>query len=217
MGKITYYIDGNELASTYGVHVSASKGLIGRPERKAPASVDYASEHGIRVDLSAPRYKAREITLSCFVHADSRDIMAGKINAFLSHIDMPGLHRMEVALDGRKSLFFEVYRDDSAYVNSDWSCARSIGTFSIKLVEPHPLKAVYGIGAAEGDVAEFSLIAEQPVNIYWGDGTCDTDATSGRISHEFARSAEYIVMAGAVQGTQLSSADIDIVTIHSEI
>lgn len=217
MGKLTYYIDYKEIATHYGVHISASKGLIGRPEKKEPESVEYAFEHGMRVDLSMPRFREREITLQCFVHASSRDSMADMVNAFMLDINKPGYHRLEVALDGRKSLFYEVYADGASYVSADWSSSLSIGTFTLKLIEPHPVKAVFRIQAEQGASADFSVNAESPINIHWGDGTCDMDVQNGTIRHVFERSAEFVVASGQVQGMSLNSADMDVITIHSQI
>lgn len=56
-----------------------------------------------------------------------------------------------------------------------------IGTFSLKLKEPDPVKRVVRHQRLNSGSAKVSVAfkSDKMINIYWGDGTVDTDVYGG--------------------------------------
>ena len=76
-----YLLDGVNFKE-YGVYVSGSDGVLNRPKLKTPASLSWDNYHGESVDLMHKFYEPREITLSCFVKADSKMDFIRKVTSF---------------------------------------------------------------------------------------------------------------------------------------
>lgn len=138
---VGYYINGLTFDSL-NVHVSASKGLLDKLKLKEPQKYAWTEEHGEHVDLTKPRFEAREITLECFITASSSVDFITKINAFWSQFEGAGTKRLMVIIDPAKPLVYEVYVPDSIDVDKEWNDADMVGTFSLKLREPEPVKKV---------------------------------------------------------------------------
>lgn len=97
--KVIYKLDNVDLTD-YGVHVSASEGLLSRPRPKRPTTLSWQDYNGEVVDLSKRTYEPREIELDCFIKAASQWEFQDKVNAFLSVLDTIGTKRLEVGVDG---------------------------------------------------------------------------------------------------------------------
>jgi hypothetical protein len=204
--KVNYYINGQSFES-YGVKVSKSMGLIGALKMKDPPKVVWPDHHGEVVDLTAPRYEARQITLECFLTAANSTEFISTVKTFVEAWHKPGLQRLMIDVnDGvatRKPLLYEVYISDEADLNKKWNASKMVGTFNLKLREPEPVKTIYKFISVTGSrTASIELTTEEPVNIYWGDGEHLFDVTtdSGTVEHVYSTDGTfYIIITGVIE------------------
>ena len=167
---VSYSIDGNNLRE-YGVWVSASSGLVSRPAIKSPLTYSWGNSNGVDYFADGVRYKEREITLQCFIEAESYISLVNNAIAFFGLFAQNGTRRLRVGA-GDKALVYEVFCKDEISISPEWSSqGRCVGTFTLKLIEPEPVKRVLGGGGI------ISIASKYPVNIYWGDGTHTFDVS----------------------------------------
>ena len=202
MGKVNYYINGTDIRS-FGVHVSAGKGLFSMPERKKGVSHSYDDEHGISVDTESCFVKERKITLSCFTDKMTHSQFLTALANFKLALMTGGLFQLLLSIEGTEPIPYMVYWDGKADVTPKYNGSKQIGTFELTLVEPEPVKRVWKVvtTAAEEQVA-ISLTSglSKYYSIYWGDGEMDVDLTIGEgMNHEYAAAGTYyIVLTGDV-------------------
>ena len=199
---ITYYLDGIDLRS-YGVYVSASSGLIGRPKVKEPVKQSWKTHHGDVVDLSKRYYESREITLDCFIKTVSKEDFILKTNAFLGLFDLPNTRRLMVVVDANKPLVYEVYLSGDIDLKKTWRDTEMVGTFSLELTEPAPIKKV--IRHTREDEAtktlSVTITTSKVVDIFWGDGavTYDVYGTAQTVTHDYSTNGTYYaIVAGCI-------------------
>ena len=212
MGKvIKYLLDGVDFKD-YGISVSKSKGLVDIPKLKEPNSVEFSGYHGKAVDLYMPRFQQREITLECFIKAENGQMaFVQQLSSFAALWtqkrtgNMPaGLHELTVMIGTMKPLIYMVYLGEGAAVEKTWNDNRMVGTFSLKLIEPEPVKKVIKHLCLDEETAVtyITLSTEKRVNIYWGDGTMDSDISGNdiKIKHRYAANGDYfIVITGVIE------------------
>jgi len=197
-----YWLDGVDF-KTYGVYVSDSEGVVSRPKLKSMASVSWDNYHGESVDLQHKFYEPREITLSCFIKADSKNDFITKISAFEQLFDNPGTNRLMIDVHPIKPLIYEVYCKDEIAVSKKWNDALMVGTFKLKLIEPEPVKRILKhIRVSEATkTCTITLTSDKLVNIYWGDGSVDYDISGEdvAISHDYSQNGDYFpVITGCI-------------------
>lgn len=203
---VNYYINGIAF-TTYGVKVSGSKGLLNGLKLKEPLKVTWPDQHGEVVDLAAPRYEAREITLECFIKAASSTAFILAAQTFLAAFQKAGLQRLMIDVNdadaGKKALVYEVYMAEGLDITKKWNATLMIGTFTLTLQEPEPVKRVYFFVAATGAMTvTITLTTTDPINIYWGDGTFQNDVTTstGQVSHTYTTAGVYyLVLTGVIE------------------
>lgn len=203
MNKVTYTIDGIDFLE-FGVHVSASDGIVNRPNMKAPARLSWDNYHGESVDLAHKFYEPRQITLSCFVEADSRMDFIRRVTEFEALFDKPGSRRLVIDTHAGKPLIYEVYCKDAIEVIKEWSDNLMIGTFKLKLVEPEPVKRVlkHARNSEETKSCTITISTDKLVNIYWGDGHVDYDISGKNrtITHDYAQNGDFFpVITGCIE------------------
>jgi hypothetical protein len=142
---VTYLINGVDF-KTYGVFVSESDGIVDNLAMKEPFTVPWDDYHGEVIDLSRPRYEAREITLSCFIQGVGKDEFLDRVQAFMAQFMRPGTQRLHVSVHSSKPLVYEVYCKETISLKKRWSDALMVGTFELKLREPQPVKRVLKFG-----------------------------------------------------------------------
>ena len=114
-----------------------------------------------------------------------------------------------------KPLEYDVYRNDKVEIDKTWNDELMVGTFSITLIEPQPVKMVLKhICQDENSMAWFKCKSDKMLTITWGDGddNCiinDTEAKSKssgihgtpiKISHRYATAGEHnIVIHGNME------------------
>ena len=200
---IAYLVDGIDF-KTFGVYVSGSDGILTRPKMKAPASLSWDNYHGESVDLYHKFYESREITLSCFVKADSKMDFIKRVSEFEAQFDKRGTNRLVIDVHPIKPLIYEVYCKDAIEIQKEWSDELMVGTFKLKLIEPEPVKRVLKhIRISDSTkTCTITLTSHKLVNIYWGDGQVDYDISGENrtITHDFAQNGDFFpVITGCIE------------------
>lgn len=201
--NIEYTIDGVNIKDVYGVCVADSKGVISKPKLKTPTSVSWDNYHGEVVDLWHKFYEAREITLSCFIKAESKNDFITKVVQFEQLFDKQGTQRLMISVHPIKPLVYEVYCKNEISVTKTWNDRLMVGTFDLKLTEPEPVKRVLKHIRVSEATKEcvVTLTSDKYVNIYWGDGESDLDVcgTNKTIKHTFKDNGDFfIVITGCI-------------------
>ena len=198
-----YLLDGVDF-KTWGVYVSGSEGILSRPKLKSPASLTWDNYHGESVDLAHKFYESRQITLSCFVKADSKFDFIKRVSEFEAQFDKKGTNRLVIDVHPTKPLIYEVYCKDAIEITKEWSDKLMVGTFKLKLVEPEPVKRVLKhIRTSETTKrCQIYLATKKLVNIYWGDGQVDYDifGESKIITHDYEQNGDFFpVITGCIE------------------
>lgn len=215
--QLAYLLDGVNFKD-FGVYVSGSKGIIDSLKMKEPLKLDWDGYHGEAIDLSRPRMQAREITLECFIKSDGGKIaFVQAVKDFLEQFYTPhkkqadskseavaaGLHRLTIDIHPTKALVYEVYLPDGTDISKEWNDNKMVGTFTLKLKEPEPVKRVlkhFRVNENSKTVT-VTLTTEKLVNIYWGDGTTTQDVYGTQtITHDYLENGEYyVIIAGVIE------------------
>lgn len=221
MGKINYYLNGID-TRTFGIHVSAAKGLLSIPERKDGISHSYDDEHGISADVSACYVKERKFTLSCFTDKLSATDFAATLNTFKLWLLEAGVFQFRADLGGGSPLVYMVYWSGKCDITAHYDAAKRVGTFDLQLVEPEPLKRVWEIvSSAVNQEVEVSLESgptDKHYNIYWGDGSVTYDQSVGDVpTHVYAAIGTYYIVLSNVSNSLVTLVSGDTHTEGSEI
>ena len=206
--SLGYYVDGVNFKD-FNVRVSKSSGIIDGLKMKSPFSVAWQDEHGETLDLTRPRFESREITLECYIKGEGKLDFVDKVNKFLSAFRGAGTHRLMIDINPTKPLVYEVYSPNAVAVTKTWSDDLMIGTFSIKLKEPEPVKRVLKHIAVSTATKTISVTikSDKYYNIYWGDGEHDYDIGGGAeavtITHTYADNGNYFpIITGVIEDIQ---------------
>ena len=210
-----YYVDGVNF-KTHGVEVSKANGLLDELERKEPLRVDWDGAHGEVIDLSRPHWNRREISLECFIVASSNTAFVRSLNRFMAQFRKAGTQRLTCEYAGTvKPLEYDVYRDEKVEVDKNWNDELMVGTFTLVLIEPQPIKMVLKhICQSANSTAWFQCQTYKMLTVSWGDQdtSCtvnDTDSrtkstnlhgTPIKVAHTYAAAGEYdIVIHGNIE------------------
>ncbi|MBA4852085.1 hypothetical protein [Emticicia sp. BO119] len=193
---VTYKIDNVSFASL-GVYVMKSVGMQDMPTMKEPLIIDWPDGHGLQVDLVVPRYNAREIELDCFIRAAGKLDFFNKVRTFLQSLQKPELCKLEFWMSD-KPVIYMVYLADGVNIEKQWRANDMFGTFTLKLIEPSPVKRLL---KRTGSVSVLSFSSENPIDIYWGDGTKDLGKFGEvSITHSYSSSGTYyILICGVIE------------------
>jgi len=203
VSQLAYSIDGVDFKE-WDIYVSESSGLLDKPKLKAPLTVEWDDYHGEIVDLKNKRYQPREITLKCFMYATGKINFVTKLNKFLEVFDKDGTQRLMVDIHPTKPLVYEVYLPDGIAVTKRWNDDVMVGTFTLKLREPDPVKRVVRHQRiSEGTkTLSITLTSSKAVSIFWGDGTVTEDVfgTEVNVSHTYENNGiYYAIVAGVIE------------------
>lgn len=204
IAQLEYYLDGVNF-SDFDLHVESSTGVLDLPKLKTPTSVDWADYHGKVIDLTDKRYQEREITLNCWLRATGKMDFTEKVNRIYEHLRQDGTQRLMISIHHTKPLVYEVYCEDGVAPSKRWHDDKMIGTLSLKLKEPDPVKRVVRHQKLNASSAELTieLKTEKMVTIYWGDGETDADIYGDRtganaIKHTYTDNGIYYAIVGGV-------------------
>lgn len=216
---VEYYVDGENF-KLYGVEVSKSEGLVDALERKEPLRVDWDSMHGEVIDLQRPHWQRREITLECFIVASNNTAFIRALKNFMAAFEKAGTQRLTCEYAGSvKPLEYDVYRNDKVEVDKTWNDELMVGTFTLALIEPQPVKMVLKhICQTSNSQVWFECHSDKMLNVSWGDGdthcriygeTSDRDRSNNirsrnsdtvKVLHTYAAPGEYdIVIHGNIE------------------
>lgn len=211
--KLEYFLDGKNLKDEYGVRVSDSIGVIDGLKMKDPFTVAFDDENGEFVDLEDPVFQPREITLKCWIKADGKADFVDKVALLESQFRKSRTRRLMIVTNPTRPLVYEVYAPNGIAVDKKWRDDVMIGTFSLNLREPEPVKRVlkHIVVNAASRVCTISLKSDRFYNVYWGDGESDLDvggsADTVTLQHTYADNGDYYpIITGVVkQITEFSS------------
>lgn len=195
MSEVKYSVNGVNFKQN-NVIISDSEGLFDALDRKKIASYDWAEYHGSSPDLSAPRYEARKITLKGFVTGANWEVMKSNFDKILSEFQKPGTQRLLIEPFGLKALPYEVYLEDGGALDKKFKEGQMIGFFTLKLIEPNPIKKVFSF---TGTALNLSYTSPAETEIFYGDGTKDTvPGNASMTSKPLAAGQKYIIIAGDI-------------------
>lgn len=199
--QLTYSIDGTDFKN-WDIYVSESNGLLDRPKMKSPLSVEWADYHGQIVDLTNKRIEAREITLNCFMKANRKLDFVTKLNDFLEVFAKDGTQRLVVDIHPTKPLVYEVYNESGLTVSKRWNDDIMVGTFSLKLKEPDPVKRVvrHQRISDTSKTLSITITTNKAVTIHWGDGTKSEDIYGDNVTvtHTYSNNGVYYAIISGV-------------------
>jgi len=135
---IDYNFSGHNFSS-FGVYISKSEGLLGRPNRKKPEIYEYPGESGHIADLSEILYEPRNIKLSCFIKSNSIDSLITTYNNFAALLSgQTEMKNLIIKIDGQEKLTYLVYVDEISNLDKDFRDGINVGRFSVTFIEPQP-------------------------------------------------------------------------------
>lgn len=169
--SVQYELNGKAFKD-FGVYVSESEGLVGLLERKNITQYDWAEYHGISPNLTKPKYKEREIQLSCFIRGENWEDLFEKFQEFLiGEFSKSGTQRLHIKPFGGKTLAYEVFCKDEIKPEKTFKEGEMFATFNIKLIEPNPIKKVL---ITDLDKFKLKYESKDETEIFFGDGTKQT-------------------------------------------
>lgn len=204
--QLEYYLNGVNFKE-WDIRVSSSEGVLDLPKLKTPLSIDWPDYHGEVIDLEGKRVEARTIKLNCWMRATGKIDFAQKANSFARVFMADGTARLMISIHPTKPLVYEVYAPDGIAHDKRWHDDKMIGTFTLTLKEPDPVKKVLRHQRSSAATAQITvgLKSDKMVTIYWGDGTKDEDiygdyTGSKAIKHTYAQDGTYYpIVAGVIE------------------
>ena len=137
-----YKIDGNDLASTYGVYVQKTRGALDFLKRKGVTAHSWPDEDGEEAftDSGDIFFEPRDIILSCFIKADTKANFFTNLNSFKAKLAGSGLHSLTLPCLPISSPTISVYYKDGGALDmlTGWNGSACVGKFMLKLREPNP-------------------------------------------------------------------------------
>ena len=208
--QLTYYINGLSLIPTWGIHVQSSEGILQRPKMKTPFKQDWADLHGEVVDLSNKRFQSREITLKCWLPANGKIDFVNKWNDFVKQFEGHDTVRLMIDIHPTKPLVYEVYLEDSLDVSKKWNDNLMVGTFTLKLKEPDPVKRVVRFRTDSRADHYIKLKSDTMLTIAWGDGTFthnvwgDHTSDDKKLTHTYStdQNVYYAIVSGVIEDVE---------------
>ncbi|WP_185246624.1 hypothetical protein [Chryseobacterium bernardetii] len=126
----------------FGIRVADSKGLIDKLKPRERQSYTWAEYHGKQIDLSSPRYEARDMVLSCWIVADNVEVLTKQYNSFMNEFDKSGTQRFMIEPFDKAPYIYDVVLSDKSELDKEFNDGQMFGTFNIVLQEPNPIKKV---------------------------------------------------------------------------
>ena len=194
MGEVRYSINGKYFKD-YGIYVSSSDGLFDALKRKKVNTYDWAEYHGSSLDLSSPKFEQREISLKGFVVGDNWVSMKFRFDTIISELQKAGTQRLLIEPFGMKPLPYEVYMEDSSELQKTFSDGKMVGIFTLKLIEPNPIKKVLRVN---GNMLRLSYNSNTETEISYGNGEKDIAYSNASLS-KVLPSGSIVVIAGNIE------------------
>lgn len=125
-----------------GILKGGSTDLLQYAPKKDSIEHDWLDEHGIEVDLSAPKFDPRTLNITCIIITNTKNEFFDNYNALINQLMLPGLHALQIVAHGTDKNYYVYYKSCSA-----WSQVKSIKLdnnimivhqFTLTLSEPQP-------------------------------------------------------------------------------
>lgn len=196
MAEVRYSVNGKYFKD-FGVSITESDGLFHQLKRKSVNSYDWAEYHGNAPDISNPKFEAREITLKGYVVGADWLTMKASFDTIVGEFQKAGTQRLLIEPFGLKAMPFEVYTDSGTPLEKKFRQGRTVGFFTLKLIEPNPIKKVLSLTGAS---LNLSYTSPKETEIFYGNGTKDIVKTNASISGKvLPAGTKYIIIAGNVE------------------
>lgn len=194
MAEVRYSLNGKYFKD-YGIYVSESRGIADTLKRKPVNSYAWAEYHGISVDLSEPKFQERLIELQCFIVGENWETLFQKFNSMIrDEFAKPGTQRLLIEPFDYKPQPYEVMVMDEIKVEKIFG--RKTATFTLKLIEPNPIKIVL---LFSGTLLNLAYDSPMETEIFYGDGTMDSVYTDAAIvGKPFPAGDKHIIIAGNI-------------------
>ena len=220
--RLEYFLDGESLKDVFHVRVSDSRGVVDGLKMKDPFSVEFLDENGEFLDLTDPVFEPRDISLDCWIKAEGKSDFVDKISTLESVFRKGGTHRLMIITNPTKPLVYEVYLPNGVAVSKRWRDDVMIGTFTLNLREPEPVKRVLKHIAVNTSSREcrITINSDRFYNIYWGDGESDLDVGGSgedmELTHTYAANGEYYpIITGVIK--DINSFSTNAIVVWSEL
>jgi hypothetical protein len=203
IAQLAYYLDGVNFKD-WDIYVSESDGILDRPKLKTPLKMDWDDYHGEIIDLTRKRIEARDITLKCWMKASGKMEFITKLNNFMDMFQSNGTQRLLIDIHPTKPLIYQIYNQDGISISKRWNDSLMVGTFTLKLREPDPVKRIVRHQRiSEGTkTLTIAVSSSRALTVYWGDGT-QTDDVYGQnvtVSHTYTNEGIfYAVISGVIE------------------
>lgn len=197
MSEVRYSVNGKYFKD-FGTYISSSEGLFDALKRKPVNTYDWAEYHGSSPDLSNPKFEQREITLKGFVTGSNWETMKSNFDAIVSEFQKAGTQRLLIEPFGLKPLPYEVCMIDEVRMQKDFTNGRMVGIFTLKLIEPNPIKKVLYF---TGNTLNLSYNSPNETEIFYGNGLKET--AKGNVSLSNKTLANRVVSGYDFQGRNL--------------
>lgn len=235
---LKYYIATGEtetdILAEYGVHVSGSTGLLGRPDFKTPNKYNWDYLNGEWIDLRKRRYKPREIMLKCWMKANNEQDAINKMNSFMKAFNQDKLVRLRVEFVMNsnqhsvnpitRGLFYLVYITKHDQPKHKWKQGKQIISFEVSLTEPSPIKRVFQVSGTSVGTVTIAYKSKSEFDVHWGDGDVEYDCVgTGDVEHTYESVARhFIIITGVISDIsamelRTSTPEITIAQIYDEI
>ena len=182
----------------FGIYISKYDGLFDALKRKKVNSYDWAEYHGESLDLANPKFEAREISLKCFVVGDNWLQMKTNFDTVVLEFQKAGTQRLLIEPFGEKPLPYEVFLYEDVNLNKDFNEGKMVGVFTLKLIEPNPIKKVLYL---TGDTLNLSYNSPNETEIFYGNGL--KDVVKGNASLSGKVLANRVVSGYAFEGRNI--------------
>lgn len=171
MNEIIYSINGKFLKD-FQITVSKSDGVFDILKRKPIKTYDWSEYNGNSPDLSSPKFEPREIKLDCFVVGEDFDDMMNNFNSiFRDEFMKSGVQELIIIPFAYKERIYHVYLDSEIQLKKTFKKGKIAATFSVKLIEPNPIKKVLKL---IGDSLNLSYNSPNETEIFYGNGLKET-------------------------------------------
>ena len=195
--EVKYFINEKNIKSQFGVYVAASEGVLDLPKIKEFTTQDWNEYHGTLVDLSAPRLQNREITLDCWINADSQLAFIQRLTSFYNEFLRSGFKRLRIEIDNVPPLIYDTYLSDNIKITKQWTEGSQQGKFKLKLTEPNPQKRIFKFTATGRHLTcTLRILTQMAVIITWGDNERTEEVIAGNwyhATHTYDHAGEYYI------------------------
>lgn len=211
-------------AGQFTVNVEKSTGLIGKPSLKSVENFDWKYLHGTTPDLHNRRYQSKEITLQCWIAANSKQQMVEYYDEFLRYFTYDDLILMKVTWDtdndyggylpnphDSKGLFALVWLKSVKVDKQKWRFGKNHIRFTLTFEDPYPVKRIYYYTGEDNDGVNYDIVSDSEIDIFTdkGDAVYDILSNSGTIDCGLNT---YILVCGDVGHATDSNGGVGLIT-----